>query len=307
MRALELFAGIGGFGVVAREVGIGVVAAFDQAADACATYEANLGLRPDCRTLDSIDLNALPLADLWWMSPPCTPFTRRGRQAGAADCRARALLRLVDEIGRTGTPHRPQWILLENVDGFRGSDVHRYLVTRWRSAGYAVQDVALCPTRFGIPMKRPRMFLVAGLEGPVDLPEAPPSPRRPLAGFLNPAADQDPELRVPDALAERYQPVLNVVDPADPAATAICFTSGYGRALKAGGSFLRLVDGGLRAFSPAEILTLLGFPAGSGFPQTMSLRRRWHLAGNSLSLHCVRWLVQSTLSPRLPSQDQGPA
>jgi len=282
--------------VVARESGVEVVAAVDQAADAGATYRLNHGFAPDCRTLDSLDLAALPAAGLWWMSPPCTPFTRRGRRADAADPRASALLRLVDEIGRQGTPHRPQWILLENVTGFRGSVVHRRLLEGWEAAGYAVRELELCPTRFGIPMKRPRIFLAAGRDGPATLPEPPRASPRPLAGFLDRAADDDPALRVPDERAERYAPVLNVVDPADPAAVAICFTSGYGRGLKAGGSFLRLAGGGLRAFSPGEILSLLGFPSGYRFPGTVSLRRRWQLAGNSLSLDCVRWLVRATLS-----------
>jgi hypothetical protein len=118
-----------------------------------------------------------------------------------------------------------------------------------------------------------------------------------LAGFLDPAADRDPALRLPAGLAARHAPVLNVLDPGDPAAATICFTSGYRHALKAGGSFLRLAEGGLRAFSPGEILALLGFPAGFRFPADIGLQRRWQLVGNSLSLDCVRWLIRAIRPP----------
>lgn len=293
LSGLEFFCGIGGFAAVAREHGIAVTLAFDQDADARATYEHNFGWQPSGRTLDALDLHSLPPAALWWLSPPCTPFTRRGAQRDARDPRAVAFLRLIDAAARLDTARQPRFIVVENVAGFLGSEVHHRLGERWAAAGYSIRETVLCPTQFGIPMKRPRVFLAASAEGPAPSlePPSPPLKIQPLAAFLDPAAAHDPALRLPAASIERYGPSLNVVDPASPSACTICFTSGYGKSWKAAGSFLPCPDGGLRRFSPEEILRLLGFPPGFEFPDSIGLIRRWHLAGNSLSLPCVRHIL----------------
>jgi DNA (cytosine-5)-methyltransferase 1/tRNA (cytosine38-C5)-methyltransferase len=44
----------------------------------------------------------------------------------------------------------------------------------------------------------------------------------------------------------------------------------------------------VRRFTPEEIIRLLHFPEGFCFPEGMSLRRKWGLAGNSLSVVAVR-------------------
>lgn len=295
MESVEFFCGLGGFAVVAAERGIPVTAAFDQDADACSVYEANFGRAPVRCTLGSLDLTALPgTGALWWLSPPCTPFTRRGARRDAADPRAAAFLRLIEEVARRGDGAGPRLVVVENVAGFCGSEVHRRLREAWTAAGYALGEIQLCPTQFGIPMKRPRVFVAAVAGGPP--PRLVPPPLRaggfiPLAGFLDEAAMRDPALRVPEPDVARYGASLNIVDPSNPAACAICFTSGYGKSWKAAGSFLRCPDGALRRFAPGEILRLLGFPPDFRFPQSLSLPRRWHLAGNSLSLDCVRDLL----------------
>lgn len=285
---------MGGFAAVARERGIAVTGAFDQDADARATYAHNFGWQPSGRTLDALDLDTLPPAALWWLSPPCTPFTRRGAQRDACDPRAMAFCRLIGAAARRGlSGGSPRFMVVENVTGFLGSEVHRRLKEQWTAAGYSLRETVLCPTQFGIPMKRPRVFLAASSEGgmPPLEPPGPPPVVQPLAAFLDPGAAHDPALRVPAASLERYGPSLNVIDPATPGTCAICFTSGYGRSWKAAGSFLPCPDGGLRRFSPGEILRLLGFSSGFEFPESVSLIRRWHLAGNSLSLQCVRHVL----------------
>jgi DNA (cytosine-5)-methyltransferase 1/tRNA (cytosine38-C5)-methyltransferase len=264
----------------------------DQDSDACATYEENFGRAPVRRTLEDIDSSTLPEAGFWWLSPPCAPFSRRGARRDADDPRALPFLRLISEAVRHRDRGGPRILVVENVAGFLDSEVHHHLRDTWTAAGFAVAHVMLCPTRFGIPMKRPRVFVVAvaGSAPPVLTP-----PLRthstgltePLANHLDPAAMEDPALRLPAEDVARYGRSLNVIDPAAPDACAICFTSGYGRSWKAAGSYIRCPDGALRRFAPGEILRLLGFPRGFRFPGRVGLQRRWHLAGNSLSLDCV--------------------
>jgi len=56
------------------------------------------------------------------------------------------------------------------------------------------------------------------------------------------------------------------------------------------GSYLRCGDGA-RYFAPEEIARLLHLPDRFRFPEGMSLRRKWRLLGNSLSVVAVRRLL----------------
>jgi site-specific DNA-cytosine methylase len=125
-------------------------------------------------------------------------------------------------------------------------------------------------------------------------PEISPRPR--LADLLDPTPE--PGLDLSTALSERYAAALDRVDPADPAAVASCFTSAYGRSPVRAGSYLLRPDGGLRHFSPAEVLRLLGFPTGFAFPPEISRQLAWRLAGNSLSLPAVQAVLASLPASR---------
>jgi site-specific DNA-cytosine methylase len=57
------------------------------------------------------------------------------------------------------------------------------------------------------------------------------------------------------------------------------------------GSYLRCGEGA-RRFSPVEIARLLNFPPEFRFPAALSLRKRWHLLGNSLSVAAVREVLR---------------
>jgi site-specific DNA-cytosine methylase len=50
---------------------------------------------------------------------------------------------------------------------------------------------------------------------------------------------------------------------------------------------------GVRRFSPEEIARLLHFPPEFRFPEGMTLRRKWHLVGNSLSVVAVREVLKA--------------
>ena len=82
MRCLELYCGIGGFAVAAQQLGWQVVRAVDINQRAAEVYRHNFDHVLETRTIESLstsDLSATE-ADLWWMSPPCQPFTARGQR-----------------------------------------------------------------------------------------------------------------------------------------------------------------------------------------------------------------------------------
>ncbi|MBI4861379.1 MAG: DNA cytosine methyltransferase [Candidatus Riflebacteria bacterium] len=289
MTAVELFSGIGGFSAAARELGVQVVAAFDQNEVANRVYRANFDLAPCARNLDSLPAGEIPDADLWWLSPPCTPYSVRGHRHDDRDPRAASLINLID----AAATRLPRFLLVENVRGFMGSRVHERLGSVLTGAGYAIVETQLCPTRFGAPMRRPRLFVVASRSGPVRLSAPPAVPLAPLAGYLS--LDQDLDLRLSDPVVRRYGRALNVLDRQEPEATLICITRGYGRSMRAGGSYVRTPDRGIRRLGPEELLGLFGLPASFRFPREVSREQRWRLVGNSVDVRAVRFLLKAVL------------
>ncbi len=281
MRVLELFSGIGGCAAAlsAPDRAPPTVTAFDQSPYARVAYEANHPHRV-C-ALNLVSVRDLPEADLWWMSPPCQPYTQKGRRRDLDDPRARSLLRVLELLAHAPPPE----LVLENVVGFLGSRAHALLLETLAGAGFDAATHTVCPTDLGIPNKRRRVFVVASRVGP------PRSLRldrvgADLADYLDP--NPDPGLTIPTSLATRYAGALDVLDPTAPGVVAACFASAYGRSPVRSGSYLATPAGGVRRFSPAEILGLLHFPPTFRFPESLTRRQAWALAGNSLSVPVVR-------------------
>jgi site-specific DNA-cytosine methylase len=285
-RAVEFFSGIGAFAQAARALNIEVVAAFDQSQSANLTYRLNYRLEPKARNLDSLDFKEIPEAEIWWMSPPCTPFSVRGKRRDEEDPRAISFLNLIKQIGRC----LPAALLVENVSGFVGSQVHKRLREELAFCRYAVCEVDLCPTDFGVPMRRPRHFVVASRQRwQLKVPEIPRWPAVELGHYLD--REPDAALTVENEIMQRYGRGFDIVDSAYSAAYLTCFTSGYWRCRKASGSLIALPNGGARRVSPPEIQRLLGFCPDFQFPESISLPGRWRLLGNSVDVRAVEYLL----------------
>lgn len=280
-RVVELFCGIGGCAAALGETAE-VVAAVDVNRAALAVYRRNFVHPTRAAAVESLAPETLRgwAADLWWLSPPCQPFTRRGLGRDDDDPRSRGLLALLPRLAELG----PRHLALENVPGFTGSRMHARLRATLETAGYQAWEGLLCPTELGMPNRRRRFYLVASRDPLAPAPAVCATPR-PLHECLDP--DPAPELfPAPEQLA-RYEGALDVVDPDDPEAVSACFTSAYGRSWVRSGSYLR-TERGLRRFSPREILRLLGFPPGFTLPPEQPFARAWPLVGNSLAIVAVR-------------------
>ncbi|KAJ7958750.1 tRNA (Cytosine-5-)-methyltransferase [Quillaja saponaria] len=110
----------------------------------------------------------------------------------------------------------------------------------------------------------------------------------------------DPYL-VPLSLIERWGNAMDIVYP--DSKRCCCFTKSYYRYVKGTGSLLATVqpkkkgktslkDQCLRYFTPREVANLHSFPEDFEFPQRISLRQRYALLGNSLSVAVVAPLLQ---------------
>lgn len=287
LRALELFAGIGGF---AAAVGshADIVGAVDISSHVLEVHRHNFPhptAQKNLATLKASELTAYA-ADLWWMSPPCQPYTVRGNQQDLQDHRAASFLNILEILPAALPAH----LAMENVQGFHGSQARQRLLETLDALGYKVAELMLCPTQLGVPAKRERYYLVASRESLLT-PKTPLSTSRTmLADYLE--DDPSPELFIDPALVEKHGPGMRILDIHDPHAQANCFTSAYAKTFRFSGSFLRHPDGRVRHASPREVLSTLHFPDTFEFPETMTRRQQYKYAGNSLSVLAMREVLR---------------
>ena len=311
-RLLELYCGIGGCAAAVEGLAT-VSAALDVNTVALGVYRHNFSHPASACALESLraDDPRLQDADVWWMSPPCQPYTRRGHRRDLDDPRSKSFLHVLDLVDEL----RPPALALENVPEMRGSQGHARLREVLDRAGYEVAELLLCPTELAVPNRRRRFYLVAsrrgltgwaGSNGSSAAVAAGPdskstSPWPPLATFLD--ADDPAELHVAPELIARYEHAVDVVEADDPNAVAATFTSAYGRSPVRAGSYL-LRNGIIRRFSPNEILRLLGFPASYRLPPDLPRANAWRLLGNSLSVLAVREIVSALALARPIASDE---
>jgi len=283
-RAIEFFSGVGGWRYALGLIGE-VSAAYDISDVANAVYSHNFGDSPIVRELATIGAKEIISlgANAWLMSPPCQPFCRMGDAGGLEDARSAAFLRLMDLL----TEIRPKHFVLENVEGFLESDAHALLAQRLDEAGLQWRSFTLCPTQFGIPNRRPRVYVVASVNG---VPDATPPSIEPIAlgNYLDPDADGNESLYLSDEEEARHGPGLDMVGPESK--RSACFIGGYGKCFVGSGSFLK-TPRGIRRFSPVEIGRLMGYPPSFRFPATVPLVKQYKLLGNGLNIEVARWAV----------------
>lgn len=209
LRAVDLFAGAGGFSAAASKVGIRVVAAVEMDKHACATYEANLidgcddpDAAPKLYSTDILELTPETLRDTHFAGnsacdivlggPPCQGFSvHRIKNAGVDDPRNKLIL----SYFRFVKCLQPRVFLMENVPGLlwpRHQDFLRDFLHASRDAGYRVLTPTPLDARdYGVPQRRKRIFIL-GIRGDAKFDESawPPPPTHGAPK----AKEQDPSL-----------------------------------------------------------------------------------------------------------------
>jgi tRNA (cytosine38-C5)-methyltransferase len=174
-RALEFYSGIGGWSTALQHLNnknphfeVQVVAAYDVNPAANQTYEHNYRLKPLTKSIEHLNAKDISKfeADIWFLSPPCQPFTRNN----TTDCRDTNdprtnsflhLLNLLDNIHRL-----PSYLFIENVVGFEKSAVCELFLQIMKNKNYQTFQFHLSPLQFGIPNDRPRYYCIAILNLP---------------------------------------------------------------------------------------------------------------------------------------------
>ncbi|KAJ8327221.1 hypothetical protein O5D80_004628 [Batrachochytrium dendrobatidis] len=165
IKVLEFYSGIGGFHAALSKTHIAfqVLQAFDMNINANLVYQTTHPTVPvsvrNIGFLSPIDLDAFQ-ADMFLLSPPCQPYSRKGSRKGINDSRADSFVQLLDSIKKM--QQKPKWMLVENVYGFETSDT--FTILKEKLVGeYDIQSFELNPWHFGIPYSRPRIFILAKL------------------------------------------------------------------------------------------------------------------------------------------------
>lgn len=124
------------------------------------TYLANFGEKFDSSNIFEIDAKKLPDFDMICSGFPCQPFSIAGKQKGFNDDRGTIIIKLLDII----KCKKPNVVFLENVANLEKHNSGRTLktiISSLEDLGYNVHKKILDSSNFGVPQKRPRLYIVA--------------------------------------------------------------------------------------------------------------------------------------------------
>jgi len=158
LRAIDLFAGVGGFTTGAESAGVHVVWAANHWPEAVQIHAQNHPHTAHaCQDLQQADWTQVPAHDLLLASPACQGHSpARGKERPHHDaCRSTAWA-VISAL----ECHRPQFALVENVPAF----LKWTLYSAWRDAaqalGYAVSPHVIDFADLGVPQNRERVVIV---------------------------------------------------------------------------------------------------------------------------------------------------
>ena len=147
MRAIDLFAGIGGFRLALERAGHECVFASEIDEATCDAYQENFGDRP-VGDITQVATEDIPDHDILTAGFPCQAFSTPGYMRGFSDPRGM----LFYEIIRIAARYKPNLMVLENVYGILGIDwgaVLRQIMAELKAIGYYVQLLVLNAAHYG--------------------------------------------------------------------------------------------------------------------------------------------------------------
>lgn len=165
LKAIDLFAGIGGMRLGFEQSGFEIVYSNDVDSYACQTYRANFG-EIDERDIREVDPKSLPRFDVLLAGFPCQPFSMIGKRDGLKDSRGQ----LFNEVVKILNVRKPRAFVLENVKNLlkhNKGETYKIIKSALESAGsgYTVYEDVLDTKNFGVPQHRERVYIV-GIKSP---------------------------------------------------------------------------------------------------------------------------------------------
>lgn len=159
MRAVDLFAGLGGFTTGARMAGCTVTWAANHWPLAVQYHAAN---HPDtehaCQDLQQADFREAPAHDLLLASPACQGHSpARGKERPHHDAQRATAWAVVT----CAEVHRPAAVIVENVPAYASWVLYPAWCAAMHALGYALAPMVLDAADSGVPQHRRRLFVVA--------------------------------------------------------------------------------------------------------------------------------------------------
>lgn len=162
LKAIELFAGIGGFRLACDAKGITTVFANDIKETACEVYQSRFGTK-ELRIGDLNQfINSIPEHDLLTAGFPCQPFSSAGKKDGIRDPRGTLFEKIVDVLMNS----RPKYFILENVKRLLSMENGEHFATiidKLSALGYLLEWRLLNAMHLGLPQNRQRIFITGVL------------------------------------------------------------------------------------------------------------------------------------------------
>jgi DNA (cytosine-5)-methyltransferase 1 len=165
MKAVEMFAGIGGFRIGLEKAGFQLIWANDIDVKACAVYRTHFGddsiICGDIRE----EKKSIPKHDLLTAGFPCQPFSAAGKKLGVHDrVRGTLFAEIVEVLERV----QPAYFILENVKRLltmEQGEHFRTILLALTAADYFVEWRLLNAKNFGLAQNRERVFIVGRKNG----------------------------------------------------------------------------------------------------------------------------------------------
>lgn len=298
MKAIDLFAGAGGFSTGATMAGLDVVWAANHWRDAVDTHAVN---HPDtdhaCQDLQQADWSKVPAHDVLLASPACQGHSRaRGKDRPHHDVTRSTAWAVVS----CAEMHRPQLVVVENVPEF----LKWSLFPAWRFAmqalGYSVEPHVLDAADFGVPQHRRRVFILCTQSGKAIDMEIRKAKHIPARNIIQPGVTRWSEV---DRLCERTKERVAQGRRVHGKRFLIAY---YGNE-KGGRSLDRpigtittrdryaIVEGDM-----LRMLTVEEYRRGMGFPDTYVLpknrRLATHMLGNAVCPPVAKAVIEAALA-----------
>lgn len=306
MRVCSLFAGIGGIDIAFKQASFRVVWANDNDKYACKTYRHNFpNVELEEADIRNVDKASIPDCDIIAAGFPCQPFSVCGKQKGFDDGRGN----LFFEIGKVIDVKQPKIVFLENVANLTEHDkgrsfnvIHNELAGR----GYYIRYLIADACHYGIPQHRTRTYIVAFKDkascDKFRFPEQEPLLKR-LHDVIdfNTRADEEFYYRLD---SEKYERLSRAITDCN----QIYRFADYGVQSSKGGIAFTLKANmgtypnrvpivkdvfGIRKITPAECLSLQGFPKEYSFSLEVPRREQYKQAGNTVCVPVVKRIVDS--------------
>jgi DNA (cytosine-5)-methyltransferase 1 len=177
-RVASVFSGCGGMDLGLKWAGFQTVYANEIDHQASTTFSENLQIVVDTRSIEDVDVSAIPDHDLLVGGFPCQPFSYAGLRKGMRDPRGTLFYGLMDILDIK----RPGFFIFENVKGLLSHDNGRTFQNVSKAileVGYHFTYAVVNAADFGCPQRRERLFII-GMRDDIDTSFIFPSFRLPV-------------------------------------------------------------------------------------------------------------------------------